>query len=96
MGIMSSVLSPLHGQGLQMYRVKSYVDIIGELKVVSAILGRNINDHIHLIFPNDLLAARPIIRPSKKRIYVCSEITHVNKRYYQLHQININSIPTNH
>ena len=27
------------------------------LKVVSAILGRNINDHIHLIFPHDPLAA---------------------------------------
>ena len=28
------------------------------LKVVSAILGRNINYHIHLIFPHDPLAAR--------------------------------------
>ena len=44
-------------------------------------LGRNINDHIHLIFPHDTLAARPI-RLSKKRISVgslCSEITHNNK-----------------
>ena len=32
------------------------------LKVVSAMLGRNINDHIHLIFPHDPLAARPISR----------------------------------
>ena len=30
------------------------------LKVVSAILGRNINDHIHLIFPHDPLAGRLI------------------------------------
>ena len=36
------------------------------LKVPSAILGRNINDHVHLIFPHDPLAARPISRPSKK------------------------------
>jgi hypothetical protein len=38
------------------------------LKVVSAILGRNINDLIHLIFPHDPLAARPISRALKKRI----------------------------
>lgn len=35
------------------------------LKVVSAIAGPNINDHIH---PHDPLAARPISRPSKKRV----------------------------
>ena len=29
------------------------------LKVVSVILGRNINDGIHLIFPHDPLAAAP-------------------------------------
>ena len=34
------------------------------LKVVSVILGRNINDHIHLFFPHDPLAARPVSRPS--------------------------------
>ena len=28
------------------------------LKVVSAILGRNLNDHIHLIIPHDPLAGR--------------------------------------
>lgn len=33
------------------------------LKVVSAIAGPNIKDHIH---PHDPLAARPISRPSKK------------------------------
>ena len=39
------------------------------LKVDSAILGRNINYPIHLIFPHDPLAARLISRPSKKRWY---------------------------
>ena len=56
---------------------------MGFLKVVSAILGRNINDHIHLIFPYDLLAARPISRLSKNHVY-------------QPLQTKLNSIPTNH
>jgi len=30
------------------------------LKVVSVISGPKINDHIHLIFPNDPLAAHPM------------------------------------
>jgi hypothetical protein len=34
--------------------------------------GWNINYHIHLIFPNDPLAARPISMPSKNRISVGS------------------------
>ena len=42
------------------------------LKVVSVILGRNINDLIHLIFPPDPLAARPIRRTSKKHVSVGS------------------------
>ena len=42
------------------------------LKVVSVISGPIINDHIHLIFPNDPLAARPISRLSKKRVSVGS------------------------
>jgi hypothetical protein len=46
--------------------------VLEGLKVVSAISGPNINDHIHLIFPNDLLAARPISRLSKKRFSVGS------------------------
>ena len=39
---------------------------------VSAIIDRNINDHIHLIFPHDPLAARTISRPSKKCVSVDS------------------------
>jgi len=35
-------------------------------------MGRNINYHIHLIFPNDPLAARPISKSSKNCISVCS------------------------
>ena len=35
------------------------------LKVVSAILGRNINDHIHLIFSPDPLATRPVASGSR-------------------------------
>ena len=38
------------------------------LKVVSDILGRNLNDHIHLIFPHDPLAAHPMNRGSKKNV----------------------------
>ena len=34
--------------------------------------GPNINDHIHLIFPNDPLAGRPISMPSKNRVSVGS------------------------
>ena len=67
--------------------------------VVSAILSRNINDHIHLIFPHVLLAARPIHRPSKKQVSVgslCSEIAHKNKWYNQPLKTKIISIPTNH
>ena len=45
-----------------------------QLKVVSAILGRNINDHIHLIFPRDPLAARLISRPSKNGVSVGSTL----------------------
>ena len=69
------------------------------LKVVSAILGRNKNDHIHLIFPHHPLAARPISRPSKKRVSVgslCSYIVHKNKWYNQRLKTKINGIPTNH
>ena len=69
------------------------------LKVASAILGWNINDHVHLIFPPDPLAARPVSRSSKKRVSVgnlCSEMTHNNKWYYQPLRTRINSIPTNH
>ena len=36
-----------------------------KLRVVSAILGRNINDHIRLIFPHNPQAARPVSWPSK-------------------------------
>ena len=57
------------------------------LKVVSAILGRDINDHVHLIFPHDPLAASVGS--------LCSEIVHKNKWYYQPIKTNINSIPTN-
>ena len=39
-----------------------------ERRVVSDILGRNLNDHIHLIFPHDPLAARPMSRGSKKNV----------------------------
>ena len=59
----------------------------------------NINDHIHLIFPHDPLAARPVIRPSKKRVSVASlrcEIVHKNTWYYQPLKTKSNSIPTNH
>ena len=54
----------------------------GALKVVSVIQGRNINDHIHLIFPPDRLAALHRSRPSKKHVSVgslCSGIAHKNK-----------------
>ena len=71
----------------------------GVLKVASAMLGQNINDHIHLIFPHDPLAARPISRPSKNGVPVgslCSEIAHKNKWYYQPLKTKISSIPTNH
>ena len=40
------------------------------LKVVSAILGRNINYPVHLICPPDPLAARPVSRTSKKHVSV--------------------------
>ena len=52
------------------------------LKVISAMLGRNINDHIHLIFSHDPLAARPI------------SILHKND--YQPLKTKINGMPTNH
>jgi len=39
------------------------------LKVVSVISGPNKNDHIHLIFPNNPLAARPISRLLKKNVF---------------------------
>jgi hypothetical protein len=57
--------------------------------VVSAILGQNINDHIHLIFPHDQLAAH-IFADS-----LCSEIVDKNKWYHQPRKTKINSIPTN-
>ena len=69
------------------------------LKVVPAILGQNINDHVHLIFPHDPLAARPISRPSKRRFSVgslFSEIAHKNEWYNQPLKTKINSIPTFH
>ena len=69
------------------------------LKVVSAILGRDINDHIHLIFLHDPLASCPISRPAKKHVSFCrlfSEIVHKNKWYYQPIKTKIISIPTNH
>ena len=58
------------------------------LKVVSAILGRNINDHIPPIFPHNPLAVSVGI--------LCSEIVHKNKWYYQPLKTKINSIPTIH
>ena len=39
------------------------------LKVVSASLGRNINDHIHLIFPLDSLELRPRITDTTLKPY---------------------------
>ena len=66
-------------------RITTYVCT---LKVVSAILGRNINDYIHLIFPHDPLAARLIKRISVGSL--CSEITHNNKRSYQTLKTKIN------
>jgi len=42
------------------------------LKIVSAFSGLNKCDHIHLIFPNDPLAARPIAGRQKKRVSVGS------------------------
>ena len=59
------------------------------LMVVSAILGQNINDHIHLIFPHDQLAAH-IFADS-----LCSEVVDKNKWYHQPRKTKINSIPTN-
>ena len=69
------------------------------LKVASAILGRYINDHVHLIFPHGPLAACPISRPSKNHVSVGSlgsEILHKNKWYYRPLKTKINSVPTNH
>ena len=66
--------------------------------ILSAILSWNINDRIHLIFPHNPLAARPVSRQSEKRVSVgslCSEILHENKRYYQPLKTKINSIITN-
>ena len=63
------------------------------LKVASVILGRSINDHIHLIFPHDPLAVGLISRPSKIRVSVgslCSEIVTKNKWYYQPLKTKIN------
>ena len=61
------------------------------------ILGRNINDHIHQIFPHDPLAVRPISGSSKKHVSVgSSESVHQNKWYYQPLKTKINSILTNH
>ena len=66
-------------------------------KVVSAIPGRRINDHVHLISPHDPLAARPINRPSKQT-RLCRQ--HMLRDRTQKQMVlptsqNQNSIPTN-
>jgi hypothetical protein len=69
------------------------------LKVVSAILGRNINAQIHLIPLQDPLASRPIAGLKKKHVSVVSlfsEIVPKNIWYYQPLKTKINSIPTDH
>ena len=56
-------------------------------------------DHIHLIFPNDPLAARPISMPSKKRVSVGSlgsEICTQKQLVSPPLKTKINSVPTNH
>ena len=69
------------------------------LKVASAMLGQNIKDHIHLIFPHDPLAARPISRASKKpslcRQPMLRDRTQ-NKWYCRPLKTKINNNPTNH
>ena len=62
-----------------------HILLVGLLTVVTVIVGRNIDYHIHLIFPHDPRAARPLSRPSKKTVSVgslCSEIAHKKKWYY--------------